>query len=561
MASGMGGQEAYQQALDLLADDPGAGCAEWMGDGIGDGSLDAVGDPAWNETLRAVCPGAAEENPRRRRAAGSPSFDASASQSARPAGTGVGPARWSTRGRAAGSALDATGFGGELRKRSARIAAGPFAAQGGHWDGALGLTRIGCVAGNRAYAKERVSSGVGGPLSSAYPGLDGLALTARLGPWRAQTAGAWNRLSDGKAPGNAAVTERRDVGLLAAGLARSPASGPDLRAQAFLARLEAGEAEAAWLAVAGAQWAGKGKAWPGRAAFAFSAASGALPPAAGSPAPAPRYGAFVEAELARRDPQAVPETTAASEWDPRPARGGLRGHWHIAYRQALGAWVNPLQSPRGSLRDTIEGWAAEAPGSGGARAETAFPVFQGGVYAAGLRAAAGAAWAMDPENTTAAGSPPGETVTPALTAGRGEAAWIQGYGPFTLTLGAGFGWRRPGSGEPASDAARAALAWRRGKWQAQAAWARRGGGYAGNRPMPLDLSLGRRTGVGKARVAWNLAWSAADALRPGSSQRFDLSQTWPGGNGIKVEQRLRVPWTAKGIGVELAYQLALEAEF
>ncbi len=269
MASGMGGQEAYQQALELLANDPGTGCVEWIGDGI----PDADGDPAWSETLRAVCPGAAEETPRRRRAAGGPSFGASASQSARPAGAGVGPARWSARGRAAGPALEAPGLGWDLRKRTARIAAGPFAAQGGHWDGALGLTRIGCVAGTRAYAKERVSSGMGGPLASSYPGLDGLALTARLGPWRAQTAGAWNRLSDGKAPGNASVTVRRDAGLLAAGLARSPASGPDLRAQAFLARMESGQAGAAWLAVAGTQWTGKGDAWSGRAACAGSAAS------------------------------------------------------------------------------------------------------------------------------------------------------------------------------------------------------------------------------------------------------------------------------------------------
>jgi hypothetical protein len=568
MATGLGGQEAYLEALEVLASDPDAGCGDWIGDGL----PDADGDPAWIETLRAVCPEAAEGNSGRRRAAGSPALDLSASQGARPAGAGVEPTRWSARGRAAKASLEATGRGRQLRKRSAGVAAGPFAAQWGHWDGALGLTRIGCVAGNRTYPREggsSGSSGIGGPLASAYPGLDGLVLSARSGPWRAQTAGAWNRLPDGKHPGNASVTVRRDVGLIAAGLARSPTQGPDLRTQAFLARLEADPAAPAWLAVAGVQGSVRGNAWAGRVAAAASTASassaaaavrdspsGEAEPAAGPPSE-PHSGAFLEAQLGYRDPQAVP----TAGWDPGPTwEAGAK----LQLRQALGAWANPLQSPRGSLHDTVDGWAAGAPGVGGIRAETAFPGRRVGAYTSGLRAAAAADWAASraaaPAAPAAGTSAAATTGDVALTAGRGEAAWIQAYGPLTLTLGAGFGWRRPGSAEPASDAGRAVLEWRRGPWVAKAAWSRRGSDYAGSRPMPLDLSVCRRPAAGKIGADWALSWSAADARRLLGAQRIELRQSWPGGSGIRVEQRLRVPWSADGIGAELAYQFGLEAE-
>jgi hypothetical protein len=79
--------------------------------------------------------------------------------------------------------------------------------------------------------------------------------------------------------------------------------------------------------------------------------------------------------------------------------------------------------------------------------------------------------------------------------------------------------------------------------------------------MPLDLSIARRPAAGKGGAAWALAWSAADMRRPGRGQRLDLSQSWPVGNGMRVEQRLRVPWTAEGIGGGLAYRFGLEAEF
>jgi hypothetical protein len=55
MASGLGGQEAYQEAWELLASDPEAGCGDWIEDGM----LEVAGEPAWTETLRTVCPEAA----------------------------------------------------------------------------------------------------------------------------------------------------------------------------------------------------------------------------------------------------------------------------------------------------------------------------------------------------------------------------------------------------------------------------------------------------------------------------------------------------------------------
>lgn len=545
MASGLGGQEAYQEALDALAADPDAGCAEWAADG----TMDAGRDSALGETLRSVCPGDGAEKERRR--PGGPGFGFSGSQAARPAGTGADAPRWSARGRASGASLEAAGRGKELRRRSAGYAAGRFAARWGHWDGALGPTRIASVAGNRAYAGEGASSGVGGPLASAYPGLDGLALTARSGPWRAQAAAAWNRLSDPRAGGNPDVTVRRDAGLVAAGLARSPGHGPDLRAQAFLARLEAAGAPAAWLGVAGAQWAGRGDSWSAQVAGAASAGSA-------------RRGACFETRLALRDPDAL----GAARWEAGPA--GEAG-WGFRLRQALGAWANPLQSPRlpaPPAGDTVGGWAAAARGAGMAQAETAFPLRRRGTYTAGLRACAAAGW-MDARATMPDGAVPGLPASdePAaaddaiLTSGRGEAAWLQAYGPFTLILGAGFGWRRPGSGEPSSDAGRAAVEWHRGIWKAEAAWARRASDYAGGRPMPLDFSLSCRPPAGRAGPDWGVAWSAADALRPWRAHRLDLRQEWQGGNGIRVRQRLRAPWKGTGMGPDLAYQLALEAEF
>jgi len=544
IASGRGGEDAYQEALRMLAADPESGCEEWLEGGEAEAGGGAAEDAAWAESLRAVCPEAPGAGPRNgdgpldRRPHRGPALDLSASQSARPREDGPAPTRWSAKGRDAEAALEVSGRSGELRRRSARIGVGGFEAQAGHLGRFLEPTRIACVAGNTAYAGEGGSSGISGPLASGYPGLDGLAVSGRSGPWRAQAACAWNRLAGAPLQGNIPDTPRRDAGLLAAGLAHTRAEGPDLRAQILALRLETGGAPATWLGMAGTQAAARTGDWSVRGAAAISA----------GPAREPlgRLGAYAEAALSYRNAQ----DTSRSDWDtadPVAASGRLR------LRQAFREWADPLQSPRGSLRDTVGGWAMEAPGAGGARAESSFPLARSGGYAAGLRAAAAADWAGAGADAQASEA--------GLDAGRGEAFLIQTYGPFIWTMGGGLGWRKPGSGAPPAGGWGLAWEWRQGFWRATAALSSRAPDYAGSRPMPLDLSLTRGPQGRWQGSTWTVAWSAADARRPGQAQRADLRQSWPGGKGLRVEQKLRVPWTPDGITGEMAYQISLAAEF
>lgn len=549
IAFGRGGEDAYQEALRMLSADPESGCGEWLQGGEAEEAGGAGDEAVWEESLRAVCPeafGAGPafgEGPLVRRPRRGPALDLSASQSARPREDGPAPARWSAQGRDAGAALEVSGQGGELRRRSARIGMGGFAVQAGHLGRFLEPTRIACVAGNGAYAGEGGSSGIPGPLASGYPGLDGLALSGRSGPWRAQAAGAWNRIAGAPrvagAPlqGNLPVTPGRDAGLLAAGLGHARDGGPDLRAQIMALRLETVGAPATWLGVAGTQAAARAGDWSGRAAAAISAG----PARNGSG----RFGAYAEAALAYRNAQ----DTSLPDWD---GAAGTVAAGRFRLRQAFREWADPLQSPRGSLRDTVGGWAMEAPGAGGARAESAFPLAKSGGYAAGLRAAAAADW-------TGAGAD-AEASESGLEAGRGEAYLIQAYGPFTWTVGGGLGWHRPGSGAPPAGGWGLAWDWSPGVWRAAAALSRRAPDYAGSRPMPLDLSLARGPG-GVRGAMWMIAWSTADARRPGRAQRVDLRQNWPGGKGLRIEQRLRVPWTPDGIAGDLAYHISMAAEF
>jgi hypothetical protein len=78
--------------------------------------------------------------------------------------------------------------------------------------------------------------------------------------------------------------------------------------------------------------------------------------------------------------------------------------------------------------------------------------------------------------------------------------------------------------------------------------------------MPLDLALSRIP-PRQTAAEFTAAWSAADARRPLGSQRIDLRQSWPGGKGIRVEQRLRLPWTPRGLGGDFLCQLTVKAEF
>jgi len=78
--------------------------------------------------------------------------------------------------------------------------------------------------------------------------------------------------------------------------------------------------------------------------------------------------------------------------------------------------------------------------------------------------------------------------------------------------------------------------------------------------MPLELSLAKGR-LGGWSASWTAAWSTADVRRPGREQRLDLRQSWPGGTGLRIEQKLRLPWTPEGIAGDLAYQLGIAAEF
>lgn len=538
IAGGRGGEEAYRQALDMLAADPDGGCGEWSGDEGPDYGM----DPILRECLGSVCGG--DPGGVAGRASSAAGFGWAASQSVKPRSAGSEAPRWSAHGEALGASARVSGDGGRWRGRKARIGAGDFALQLGHWGGAMRATRIPGVLGNRSYAGVGAVSGIGGPLGAVSPVLDGAALSWTPGRWRLEAGGAWNRLEDAPAPGKPAA--RRDAGLVAAGLARSPADGSGWRAQALLLRTETSlprtgpaEENPVWLAVAGIEGRWRRADFSGRAAAAVSAGPGRHPAA--------HPGAFAEGQLAYRDPR----DGNAPEWDPypMPAAGG----WSLSFRQAGGDWSNPLQSPRGFPGDSAGGWPADAPLAGGLRAESGFPLGTTGTYSAGLRAAASAEWA-DPGGRSA----PLDQAS--LRRARGEMAWLQIWGPLSCHAGGSLGWAAPGSGTHAYGGWRASLEWRHALWRAGAALGRREAAYAGTRPMPLDLALSRIP-PRQTAAEFTAAWSAADARRPLGSQRIDLRQSWPGGKGIRVEQRLRLPWTPRGLGGDFLCQLTVKAEF
>ena len=223
----------------------------------------------------------------------------------------------------------------------------------------------------------------------------------------------------------------------------------------------------------------------------------------------------------------------------------------------MGVDVRAKVNPR-----TLAAWASAQAvamprglplGLTGARAESGLPLGRHGGYAAGVLTTAAAEWA-------GAGADADEAEA-GLIAGRGQAALIQSYGPCVWTLGAGWGWRRPGSGAPPVGGWGLGWEWHRGAWRATAELSRRGSDYAGSRPMPLELSLARGTVGGWEGSTWKAAWSTADVRRPDREQRLDLRQSWPGGTGLRIEQRVRLPWTPDGIAGDLAYQLGMAAEF
>lgn len=88
IAAGRGGEEAYQEALRMLADDPQAGCADWEAMDPG------TEDPAWAETLGEACPAMGKSPPDSRRKAGAAHAAFAASKAMHPRAAGPEPARW-----------------------------------------------------------------------------------------------------------------------------------------------------------------------------------------------------------------------------------------------------------------------------------------------------------------------------------------------------------------------------------------------------------------------------------------------------------------------------------
>jgi hypothetical protein len=324
-----------------------------------------------------------------------------------------------------------------------------------------------------------------------------------------------------------------------AGLAR-PADGredrPELRFQACLQRFEPESGPPTELAIAGAALSGRAEEairWRLGAAGSLARlrdTAGTLAAdraSAGGGAVRIRPGGYIEASLASPD---------------------SLGSWRFEARQAGPGWANPLQTPRGTLRDTLDGrWPVPGDGEGGLSARTRFPVFQSGGYRADLQGRGAAGWSER-----------------GLWAGEGGLAILQSLGEWTHETGSTVTFRKPGppaeAGFPESGEELdwkgwgQGLGWRRGPWQARAAISWKGGGYSGTYPAPLSLSCGRA-----GTLAWDCGLLFGNVEAPWEYARLELGQGWSADRRVRVEQKLRLPWTRVGLASDAGYQLRLEA--
>ncbi len=497
IAAGLSGEAGYQAMLDLLSGNPGADCEE--GPGQGDEEADGLAE-AW----AAVCPIVLPEPSARTR--GDFRGRARASQSVRPrrGDNPIEAARGTVEIASPYFRGDYAWRGSDPGRRSVSLGGPRLAITAGHITAALAPTRLGCVAGARFYAGGAGTSGVEGPFASAYSGLDGLALATRAAGWELRSAGAWNRLPT---LGNLPATLRRDAGLFLAGAGRETgafgAKGAGFRAQAMVLRLDPGSEASQWLPVAGAAATLKGGQGTLRVTGAASWFRG--------------VGTFGEALL----------------------KGGEES-WSLRLRQASPGWANPLQAPLGRVKDTLaDEWITTGGGEGGLAAASAFPLFAPGAWRGGIQAGSRFDWTLE-------GFPEGS----------GNAALLQSFGPWHAATGASLASRRMGSsGTPAGWGQ--SLEWQGRAWNLRTACSGRWEGYSGTRPRPISLACAHRNRASEA----SLEWSTGDFCRPTRYQRVEVRQGWPAGNGLRVEQRLRVPWTPGGMAGEFAYQLALSAEF
>src|SRR5690606_4721819 len=180
-------------------------------------------------------------------------------------------------------------------------------------------------------------------------------------------------------------------------------------------------------------------------------------------------------------------------------------------------WANPLQSPRGYVRDTVGGLFLSGRGQGGGSMRARLPVAAAGTYRMSLRPGASAAWILGEEG---------------LRTGEARMALVQEWGPWTHETGIGL--RHPGSNAAFSEGAPGlgqTLTWTSGGWKAEASFLPRGNGYRGSRPAPLHLGLGHRRRAGGQAVHpgpyyWRVEALLGDVREPGRYLRLVLRQGW-----------------------------------
>lgn len=581
IAAGAAGEEAYGAFLDLLAEGDAESCEAWW-------DRPEFASPAgsgwqgmrFGEILSAlveVCPEGRAEEPEEPGVKGVKGARAvlSASQA-------VQPRRDRTQ------APDLRGAGGwsqgawrltlqDYRPRQRYLRLGPerLAFHAGHIQPALTRTRLGFVAGARFYTDRSGGSGAqgaAGALFSPLRALDGLGVSAAAGGWSMEAAGTWNRLTargGETGDGTSGDAVRRDALAYFAGFAHGKTGrrdeggwAPDFRFQAAHLRSEPGSETPAAISLAGARLAGAlpggAQGWLGAAASLPSAA-----PAAAAAGGAPAYlpaGAYLETGLASL-PDAAP--------DPGPSPRA-QSEWRLEARQASADWANPLQSPRGIVRDTLAGeWIVRGGGEGGLSSRSGFPLAAAGAWSAGLLGRMGADWSLEHGLLAQSGS-----------LGVSQ-AWDRGQERWSLESGASLGWYRRGltgtagaSGAGARDGTESGetgglgqgLAWSRGPWTAKASFTWKGGDYSGGRPAPLALEWSRREGMrGRAKGSgdappgsWTARLYTGDIRKPWSYLRAEARQTWKTGRRLKVEHEIRLPWTPEGLAADMGYQLRLE---
>ncbi len=558
VSAGQAGQEAYDAFLDFLADRPDDGCQAWAETPeTGDGDL------RWREigeAMAAVCPdlavaggetapGNMEDTLHGSLRDREPKALLALSQTARPRqnpdAAGGQPSLLRAKGSLPGLAGRLSLRDYRMETRFLRVGAPRFSLLAGHLHAAQAETRLGFVVGSRFYAGWSGSSGIEGALGSPETALDGLGLRARAGKWILEAAATWNRLhraAISASSASIASPARNDAVLLAAGAAGrlgAVEAGWDFRAQAARQRFEPDAGPATEVSIAGASLANRAQnliRWNLGLAASYTDAP---PPSGASAGPGrkagngtdqPDWGGYLEAALAS------PDADSAG--------------WRLQLRQADAGWANPLQSPRGYLRDTLDGrWILPGRGEGGLSARTRFPLAAWRGYRARIDGGGGADWGLDQ----------------GLVAGEGNLAVIQILGEWTHEAGATAAFLRAGSRGPGSSNGSGggtqgrggwgqSLAWRRGDWAVKTAFTWKGGGYSGSLPAPLSIECRRM-----AAMAWSAAFLMGDMRSPGNYLRCDVRQGWKLENRLQIEQALRIPWTREGLANDLGYQLRLTA--